>query len=1336
MRRFVFFAIAYLALGGALGAQSSPGIALPPQSETTFLQPGKPIEREMRGAEKHSYKVSAEAGQFVRVVALKKGIDVSVTLLDPSGKQILFVDSLNGAYGPEAVSIIAEDSGDLRLEVSASSLGAPAGHYQIQLTDLRAPRMEDRLRISAESDYREGEGLWWRFDAESRTAAVGKWDESFRLWQALDDKYEQALSLYGIGRIYRALGEKQKALDSFNQALPLWRAAGDEDGEAGTLNNIGCIYNGPGREQKSLDYLNQALLLWRAAGDRDGEAWTLNNIGNIYNGLGDKPKALHYYNQALPLWRAAGDRDGEAWELRNIGRGGEAGTLNNIGNAYRDLADKPKALEYYQQALMVCRAAGNRNCEAQALISIGNAYNGLGEKQLRLDNLSEALPLEPTPGDRNGQAQALRNMGGAHGGLQEKEKALDYYNQALTLWRAAGDPGGEAGTLMSIGNVYYGLGDKRKALDYYHQTLPLWRAAHDRNGEAQVLLTIGGAYSNIWEKQKALDFFNQALPLWRAVGNRDGEAATLTRIGRVYTALREEQKALDYYYQALPLWRAVHDRDGEAVTLNCIGTVYDALGEKQKALDYYNQAVPLWHAVGDGDGEGLVLISIGGVYDVLGEKQKALDYYNQAFVCWRAVRDRDAEAWALNSIGRVYYDLGEMQKALDCYTRALPLSHAVQNPDAEAGTLNNIGQVYGALGEKQKALDYCNRALTLWRAVGDREGEAWALNSIGRVYFDLGDKQKALDCYTQALPLFRTVQNPLSESSTLLSLMDYWKALDNPSLAIFFGKQAIDRFQQVRRNIQGLEKEVRESFIRSKESYYRELAELLIQEGRLAEAQQVLDLLKLEEYSEFTQRRGDTGSATQPLARTPREEKAGEEYDKITGDITAIGEERTQLRAQSSRSADEEHRYNELSDRLTAAEQRFQAFLITLYASFGKGDQANDKMVNADRWTAGLKTLVGELGAGTVALYTLVLEQKCVVIVITPATRVAREMPISKSALRSKVFAFLQALAVHGSEEEILPKAQDLYNVLIAPIEKDLQGAQARTLVWSLDDDLSYVPLAALYDGKQYLVERYRDVVITIASVGNLKDKPQVGSWRGLAMGVSKDYDGLGELKAVPGELGSVVRSDNTPDSHGPVPGTILLDDSFTERRMETALDQHPPLVHIASHYVFHVGDDTKSYLLLGGKDTGGQGFHLTLADLRDDQRMDFQGIELLTLSGCETAKGSNNSDGREIDGLGITAQNKGAKAVLATLWEVDDASVGLLMAKFYKLWVTTPGITKAEALQQAQLALLHGTTDTTETPQGSSARDASASASRQHPAAPYANPYYWAPFILIGNWK
>jgi CHAT domain-containing protein/tetratricopeptide (TPR) repeat protein len=1111
MRGFVFFSVASLALAAPLRAQSSSGPAGQPQSETTFLEPGKALERTLQGGEKHLYAIRAETGDFIHFIVDQLGIDVALTLYAPDDKAIGSMDSPNGNFGLEQISTIAEAPGIYRLEVASGDKNVSAGHYCVTVEPLRAPSDQDRARITAERTFFEAVQLQGQGSADSLRNAIEKYLASLLLLRTAGDRYEEALTQNGIGFVYSALGEKQEALDYFNQALPIWRAVGDRFGEATTLNNIGNVYS-------------------------------------LYSDLGEKQKALDYYNRALPIERAVGDR---AMEAR---------TLNNMGVA----------------------------------------YSFLGQKQ----------------------------------------KALDYYNQALPLLRTVGDRAGEADALSNIALVYDDLGEKQKALDYY----------------------------------------NQALPLTRAVGDRAGEAITLSNIGLVYSALGEKQKALDYYNQALPLTRAVGDRASEAIALNNIALVYDDLGRKQKALDYYNQALPLERAVGDRTAEARTLTHIGAIYDTLLEKKKALDYFNQA----------------------------------------LPLERGVGDHTGEAKTLTSIGRVFSALGQKKKALDYYNQALPLARAVGDRASEARALTNIGRVYDNLGEKQKALDFYTQSLPLFRAVKDPLGEASTLVLMMDYWKSLHNPSLAVLFGKQAIDRFQQVRRNIGGLEKETQQSFLKSKEDHYRELAELLISGGRLPEAQQVLDLLKVEEYSDFTQRRGDTGSKTNPVALTPTEEKSNKEYEQITGEITAIGGEWTQLRAKSSRSADEEHRYNELSDRLTAANQRLQTFLNTLYDSFGKGEQANAKVETINEQTAGLQTLVGELGAGTAAIYTLLLDEKCVMMVITPATRVARKVPINKVALRAKVFLFARALARHASEEDIHAKAQGLYNVLIAPIEKDLQGAQARTLVWSLDDVLRYVPLAALYDGKQYLVERYRNVVITTASVGNLKDKPEMGSSRGLAMGVSKDYDGMGTLTAVPGELASVVHSDRTPGSHGPVPGTILLDDSFTETGMESALDQHPPLVHIASHYVFNVGDDTESYLLLGGKDTGGGGFHLTLADLRDDQKMDFKGIELLTLSGCQTALGSKDSDGREIDGLGITAQRKGAKAVVATLWSVDDASTGLLMATFYKLWVTTQGITKAEALQQAQLALLHGT----------------AVPAEAHPDSQYANPFYWAPFILIGNWK
>ena len=254
---------------------------------------------------------------------------------------------------------------------------------------------------------------------------------------------------------------------------------------------------------------------------------------------------------------------------------------------------------------------------------------------------------------------------------------------------------------------------------------------------------------------------------------------------------------------------------------------------------------------------------------------------------------------------------------------------------------------------------------------------------------------------------------------------------------------------------------------------------------------------------------------------------------------------------------------------------------------------------------------------------------------------------------------------------------------------EDLEGAKATTLMWSLDDVLRYLPVAALHDGKDYLVAKYRNEVFTPASISHLADRPDVQNWRGLAMGVSKAYGNFPALPSVPEELNRVVRDPSTSDKLGVLPGKLMLDAAFTEDSMKQALEQGYPLVHIASHFDFQPGNETDSFLLLGGKTA--EGAHLTLAELREDPELTFTDTQLLTLSACDTAMGGSTGDGREVDGLGILAQQKGAKAVVASLWEVNDASTGLMMQEFYRLWTTSPATSKAEALREAQVELLHG---------------------------------------------
>jgi CHAT domain-containing protein len=175
--------------------------------------------------------------------------------------------------------------------------------------------------------------------------------------------------------------------------------------------------------------------------------------------------------------------------------------------------------------------------------------------------------------------------------------------------------------------------------------------------------------------------------------------------------------------------------------------------------------------------------------------------------------------------------------------------------------------------------------------------------------------------------------------------------------------------------------------------------------------------------------------------------------------------------------------------------------------------------------------------------------------------------------------------------------------------------------------------------------------------------------------------------------------------------------------------------VHIASHFVFKPGDDSQSYLLLAGKDTDAAGYHLTVADFRDNQKLELNDTDLLTLSACETGMSGNASNGREVDGLGTTAQLKGAKAVISSLWEVNDASTGQLMGDFYNRWAEGAGkVTKVEALRQAQLDLLLGKATAAGSADGrgfSGTRHEESAVSKG-----YAHPYYWAPFVLMGNWR
>ena len=893
--------------------------------------------------------------------------------------------------------------------------------------------------------------------------------------------------------------------------------------------------------------------------------------------------------------------------------------------------------------------------------------------------------------DRMGEAVSLVMMGRCSSDLGEKTAALRFYEEALSLFEALRDKSWEAITLNNIGLHYSDIGEKNKALEYFEQVLAVRRASGVSHENATTLNNIGTVYADLGEHYKSLEYFNQALSLDKDAGDKKGQAVSLNNIGSAYGDLGEQRKALNYYTQALALLKELGDRRAEATTLHNIGVSYHVIGESQKTLDYLSRGLALAKDTGDQQGQAQHLTSLGRVHHELGEKRKALDYYNQALARRQALNDKSGEAATLTGIGSTYSALGEKHKALDYFNQSLLLRKQVGDKSGEATTLHNIGMVYSDLGEKQKALEHYNQALSLRKAVNDKGGEATTLHNIGAVYFDLGETYQALSYFSRALSLSRVVGDRTQEADTLTFMMLVWGRLNNRGISIFYGKQSINKFQELRQAIAGLKKETQRSFLSQFELSYKALAEILIAEGRLLEAEQVLAMLKEEEVFDYLRRdASETSKLQQRADLTPAEAAALKRYNEIADRITALGEEFNHLdqlkRKGIKLTEEQEKRRRELSQQIQDANHVFDVFLREVADEFAK----RPHLAGDINESTGLRFDFESWGKGVVFLYTLVGEDRYRVVLIARKVKTDGKSEIKAAALDDKIEAFRQT--VQDPHSDPRPLGKELYDILIKPIEKQLEGAKADTLLWSLDGNLRLLPLAALWDGKQYFGQKYKNVIVTRASLSRLGKQPR-SNWRALALGVSKpqvvrDPNGVGNhdfgaLPAVKDELLSIVQGPRSPN--GVMPGQSLIDDEFNELALENELARGYKVVHIASHFSLNPGNSTKSFLLLGDGGT------LTVEDIRTNPQLEFAGVELLTLSACQTALVGKDSSGQEIEGFGYVAQTRGAKAILATLWRVADESTQILMSRFYRLRKENPQLTKADVLQLAQIEMIEG---------------------------------------------
>jgi CHAT domain-containing protein len=335
---------------------------------------------------------------------------------------------------------------------------------------------------------------------------------------------------------------------------------------------------------------------------------------------------------------------------------------------------------------------------------------------------------------------------------------------------------------------------------------------------------------------------------------------------------------------------------------------------------------------------------------------------------------------------------------------------------------------------------------------------------------------------------------------------------------------------------------------------------------------------------------------------------------------------------------------------------------------------------------------IDQIDPRAAVIYPIILPDRLAVILSLPDRPLSYyETVLSAEVTERHLEQVLESLNPAYSNKERLRLSQQLYDWLVQPAEAKLAESGVNTLVFVLDGSLRNFPMAALYDGQQYLIEKYS--IALSQGLQLLDPRPLAGEGlKTLTGGLTEARQGFSALPAVSFEVNQIAAE---------VPAAILLDREFTKSTLEDRIRSSPfQIVHLATHGQFSSKAEDTFLLTWDGR--------INVKDLdellRARETNEANPIELLVLSACQTATG----DRRATLGLAGVAVRSGARSTLATLWSVRDRSTALLMTDFYEQLGQANG-SKAQALRQAQLSLLD--------------------------EPKYEHPFYWAPFILVGNW-
>ncbi len=814
---------------------------------------------------------------------------------------------------------------------------------------------------------------------------------------------------------------------------------------------------------------------------------------------------------------------------------------------------------------------------------------------------------------------------------------------------------------------------------------------------------------------------------------KSNDAPTLLAYGQTnYEAGRFTDAAIAYQ-QAAQRYEQAGDRLNQALSLNHLSLAYQELGQWQQAEGAIHQSLNLLQTYSDAGILAQALNTQGSLQLATGQTEAALKTWQDAEKAYAQARDNMGVLGSKINQAQALQSLGMFRRSLNIIEQVQQALKTQPNSLVKATGLRSLGLVWQAIGDLKQSQNVLKESLAVAQTLDSSSDISAALFSLGNTARGLEEMSAALQYYLRAA---ETATSPLSQVEAQLNqlkLLIYLKWVTD----------AQELLSSIQRNLANLppsrdaiyaQVNFAESLIQlievqqtnnTKIPNDQDIAQLLakaIQQAKTLNDQKAesLALGTLGKLYTKTQQWSEAQSLIQQaLILSGRINASDISYQwqwQLTQVLTHKGDIKEAI-AVNQQAVDT---LKSLRSDLVAMnpDVRFSfqeeiepiyRNLVSLLLQFPSQDnlkQARNvleslQLAELDNFfrTACLKakaeqidTVIEKDDRTAAVIYPIILPDRLAVIVSLPGQPLRQySTKLSQVAVENTISQMRQTMSPAFSEEEGIMVSQKVYDWLIRPLEAQLVDHGIKTLVFVLDGVLRNVPMAVLHDGQQYLIEKYSIALTSGLQLLEPRSLNQL-QLRSLTGGLTEGRQGFSALPGVEEEVKQISTT---------IPSEILLNGTFTRAALESRINALPvAVVHLATHGQFSSNPD-KTFLLTWDERLNVN----TLSELlKTREQKDTQPIELLILSACQTARG----DKRAALGLAGLAVRSGVRSTIATLWSVNDKSTAKIIAAFYHHLVQRDS-NRAEALRQAQLSLLK--------------------------QKQYQHPYYWAPFVLVGNW-